>query len=255
MVFFVMPFADSHCHLDWFEKPLETIKNAEKEGVNGFFSCATNLGSMKKHLGLFSGEACVKIGLGLHPVDMLRLNEGEIEETLVFLEENASKCHAIGEIGLDYKYAKTQKERDLQETVFARQVGLAVRKKLPVVVHSRRAEKECLEILDFMGAKKVLLHWFTYSLQSIPAAIENGFFMSCGPVIFSSKKDLEAALAIPKELLLLETDCPVAFGGVRSDPVWVKRVAEKLSAQKKEPVEKIGRIAWENYSRLFDKKP
>ncbi|MDO8634180.1 MAG: TatD family hydrolase [archaeon] len=250
-----MKIADSHCHLGLFEKPLQVVENAKKHGIERFFSCATNLESMKKHLGLFAKEECVKTGLGLHPVDLLKLSEKEIGDSLAFLEENASKCHAIGEIGLDYKYAKTQKERDLQGKVFSTQVELAVKKKLPIAVHSRLAEQECLEILESLGAKKVLLHWFTYSKKSIPRAVENGFFMSCGPVIFSSKKDLEAALAIPQGLLLLETDCPVSFGGKQSDPTWVKMVANELSVHKKEPVEKIVQSAWKNYSRLFDNKP
>lgn len=249
-----MMFADSHCHLDWFENPLQVIKNAKKEGVRGFFSCATNPESMKKHLELFGKQQEVKIGLGLHPVDLLRLSETEVMGSIVFLEKNSSKFHAIGEIGMDFKYAKTSKERSLQENVFSTQVGLAVKKNLPLVVHSRLAEKECLEILESLGAKRVLLHWFTYSAKNVPQAVDNGFFMSCGPVIFSSKKDLQAALAIPSELLLLETDCPVAFSGKQSDPAWVKKVAQKLSIEKNEAIEQIAKNTFDNYLRLFDKK-
>lgn len=246
-----MPFCDAHCHLDWFDKPLDVIKRSLEKGVSSFFSCSTNLESMKKHLTLFSGNESIKIGLGLHPSDLLSLKENQVEEALVFLEKNIPKAHAVGEIGLDFKYAKSTAQRLLQEQVFVRQVELALQHGLPVAVHARYAEKKTMEILAGLGAKKVLMHWFTNSIESTQIASRNGFFMSVGPIIISSKEAREVAISIPENLLLLETDCPVEFLGKKSEPFWVEKVAKELSTAKETKPENIAKTTTKNYYSLF----
>lgn len=242
--------ADAHCHLDWFDNPKKVLENAKKEGVESVFSCSTNLESMKKHMA-FSGLNGLKIALGIHPGDLLKMTPDQANEAIAFLEKNISKADAVGEIGLDFKYAKTKEERAFQETVFRQQVKLAVGKNLPLVVHARYCEKKVIELLAEMNAKKVLLHWFTTSEEFVSLAAKQGFFMSCGPIIFSSEQAAGVSDKIPLDLLLLETDAPVEFGGMPSEPFWVKRVAEETAKRRKISFEKIVQITGKNYQSLF----
>ncbi len=243
--------ADSHCHLDFFPDLKPIIENAKKSGVGLVFSCSTNLDSMKKHLAFSSGFDMLKICLGVHPVDLLRMKKSEVKESLSLLEKSISKCAAVGEIGLDNKYAKTQKEKSLQEEIFRAQIRIAVENDLPVVVHARFAEEKAMAVLKEEGAKKVLMHWFTNSVESVKIAQKNGFFMSCGPIIHSSKEALSIAKEMPLGLLVLETDAPVAFLGKQSEPSWVKGVAEKLAKERGVKEDFLAKKTTQNALSLF----
>src|SRR3989338_5481603 len=220
---------DSHCHLDFFPDLKPVILRAKEHGVNSMVSCATGLASIKKHMAIQKEFGEVKICLGIHPVDFLKMKKNEAKKALLLVEKNASKCTAVGEIGLDNKYAKTVLEKRAQEEIFRLQVRIAVENDLPAVVHARFAEQKAMQVLKEEGAKKVLMHWFTNSIESVRIAQKGGYFMSCGPIIHSSKEALEIAKKIPQELLLLETDAPVSFLGRQSEPFWIKWVLEKLS--------------------------
>ncbi len=246
--------ADAHCHLDLFKEPKKALKNALDAGVESVFSCSTNLESMKKHLGVFSGQKRLKIALGVHPADLLFLPESQLDEALSFLEKNVSKAHAVGEIGLDFKYAKTKEQKKLQEDVFVRQLSLALKNKLPVVVHARFAEKKAMELLLGLASRKVLMHWFTNSFESVKMASDCGFFMSAGPIVFSSPEAALVASKIPLDLLLVETDAPVAFEGKQSEPSWIPRVGQKLAQDRGVSFTQLAEKTGQNYALFFDGK-
>lgn len=241
---------DAHCHLDCFENPKQAVLESIECGVSGFFSCSTNFVSMKKHLELRNLQG-VRIALGLHPVDLLGLTEKQCLACLEFVSEHVLLADAVGEIGLDFKHAVTLKQKEFQEKFFEMQVRLAVEKNIAVIVHSRNAEKRVLELLSNFDAKRVLLHWFSGSGELIQSACSKGFFMSVGPVVLFSRQALQASNAIPLDLLLLETDSPVAFKGKPSRPFWVKQVAKKIAKERKISLETVIKKTGQNFKSLI----
>jgi len=243
---------DSHCHLDFFKNLKPIVKKALLNNVNLMISCSTNTSSIKNHLNIQKEFKEIKICLGIHPGDFLRMGKNEVISGLKLIEKNIDKCSAIGEIGLDNKYAKTTSQKESQEELFRKQIRLSLDADLPVVVHARFAEKKTMEILSEEGAKKVLMHWFTNSLNSVKTATKKGFFMSCGPIIHSSKDALKIAKKIPLKNLLIETDSPVSFQAKQSEPFWVKDVAKKISSEKKMDFEELAEITTKNALNLFN---
>ena len=178
------------------------------------------------------------------------MTEKEINDSLVFLKQNISFCKAIGEIGVDFKHAKIQGQKEKQIELYKKQLLIAEEHSLPIVTHSRFAEKKSLEILsEFKG--KVLLHWFDGNKQSFFDGIERKYFFSVGPAVLFSQEYLAKAVSIPLDFLMLETDSPVEFGGKKAKPFWVKKVAEKLAEEKQIPLKEIEEKTTKNAEEFF----
>ncbi|MCR4336097.1 MAG: TatD family hydrolase [archaeon] len=241
---------DSHCHLDWFKNPAEIMENAKKKNVELVLSNATGKKSIEANLLLAEKFPNVKIALGIHPVDLLKMSETDQKEAFELIKNNLSKATAIGEIGLDHKYAdETQKE--FQEHLFRHFVDLAISNNLPCVVHARYAETQCLDILEGMQAKKVLMHWFTNSKKTSTRAVSLGYYLSCGPIILNDLPSAEIVKETPLENLLLETDAPVSFNGEQSEPSWIPKVCEKVAELKGVDFEVVSEVTGRNFNALF----
>ncbi len=245
--------ADSHCHLDWFKNPAKKVSNASDKGVSRMLSNATGAKSLRKNLALSEKFSAVHCALGLHPGNALSMSENETESSFAFVEKNIAHAAAVGEIGLDFKYAASKGQKNLQENVFRRFISLAADKNKPVVVHARYAESRCLDILEEMGAVKVHMHWFTNSKKTAARAVSLGFYISCGPIIFFDAASAEVVKLIPLENLLLETDAPVAFEGKESEPSWIPRVCGKVAELKGVSFAEVEAATGKNFSLLFKK--
>ncbi len=191
--------------------------------------------------------------VGFHPecLDALPENYIEILESLL---TRSDKIAAIGEIGLDYHYEGYDREKQLE--VFSRQIELANAHKLPVIIHSREATADTLEILRKLRPRGVV-HCFSGSYETAKEVLSLGLYIGfTGALTFkNAKKAVHALEAVPIDRLLLETDCPYmapdGYRGKRSDSRMIYRIAQKVSDQKGlTPQEVIDRTA-ENASRLF----
>ena len=242
---------DSHCHVDWFKNPEKIVKNALNNGVEVILSNATSIESISKNLVLARQFSCIKPVIGVHPVDLLRVSDEEVDFAFELVEKNISKAIAIGEVGLDYKYAKTQEQKNRQEVVFRRFIALAIKYNKPLVVHARYAESKVLDILEESGVTRVLMHWFTNSEKTSSRALDLGFFVSCGPIIISDVQSAKIASGFPLNKVLLETDSPVEFVGKKSEPSWIPLVCAKFAELKGVSVEEIEQITQKNYKKLF----
>jgi len=248
---------DSHCHLDWFRRPEKVLARAKEKNVRAIISCATNSGAITKNLALAQkfahGNCRVFVCLGLHPSDLLRMQKNEIDSAILLVRENcnAKGVVGIGEVGLDYKHAETPAQKKKQKEIFSRFIGIAKEKNLPLVVHSRFAERGAMELLRNGGAENVVMHWFTNSSASVKMAEDFGFYYTAGPAVMHYKKAGEVTAKMGLENLMLETDAPVEFAGKKSEPAWIPGVAEKVSellgADAKEVVQKTGA----NCARVF----
>ena len=180
--------------------------------------------------------------------------------TAIGLGEVARLCRepevvALGEIGLDYYYDRS--EREVQRKAFRRQLALARELDLPVVIHSRDAAQDTLEIVREYRPRGVV-HCFSYSAEQAREYVELGMYLGfTGVVTFpNAKKPLEAAAAVPLDRILIETDCPylapVPYRGRRCDSTMLHATADALAAAKGMSRDALLRAAWENAIRVYE---
>lgn len=231
---------DAHLHLDQFpdSSVVGVLDNAKKAGVEFVFANSVDLSSSKRNLDLAKKFSSVKPFIGLHPADVLKMNSQKIKETLKFVEMNAEKAFGIGEIGLDYKYAEKKEQQELQKNVFESQLEIAEKYSKPVNVHSRFVKKEVFDVLSKFKLKKIL-HWFFPSESQVEDIEKQGIYCSIGPSVFSLPEFLKKTDLLKPEKTLFETDAPVHYGGMESEPSWIKKVALTYSNHSSIPIEKI----------------
>lgn len=227
-----MGLIDAHCHLYSFPNIEDVVLHACDSGVTSAIVVAEDIVTMEKTLRVRDRfKEFVMPGLGIHPVNMLRMDQDEWEKAIGFLRSHAHEISCIGEIGLDYKYAKTEAQKEWQKEALHAQMDIASENRLPVNLHSRRALRQTMEEAITFHRKtglNALLHWFAHSRKLIKRTNEEEIFISVGPSILFSDEALGMALSIDPGLILIETDAPVPFNGKISHPAMAAKVAEKI---------------------------
>ncbi len=256
-------FVDSHAHIDGTEfdgDREEVIQRARDAGVSAILNIGTgdpHSGALERAVKLAEQHADIYTAIGTHPHDA-RLFDDTAEQVILKLLTESTRVIAWGEIGLDFHYDNSP--RDVQMKVFQRQLQLAREAKLPVIIHTREAEAETVEILKSQGARAGLtgiMHCFSGSGWLAQQAIDLGFYVSfSGIVTFKKAEELRTiATQVPLDKLLIETDCPflapVPFRGKRNEPGYVVEVARCLGALHEKTVEEMGQITSRNFARLF----
>ncbi|WP_042353280.1 TatD family hydrolase [Bacillus massiliigorillae] len=249
---------DTHAHLnaEQYEEDLEAvIERAQAEGVSKIVVVGFDKPTITKAMELAESYSFIYASVGWHPVDAIDMTEDD----LVWIEELAAhpKVVALGEMGLDYHWDKSPKE--IQKEVFRKQIALAKRVKLPIIIHNREATQDIMNILKEEGAEEVggIMHCFSGSAEIAKECIKMNFYISFGgPVTFKNAKNVkEVAAQIPLDRLLVETDCPYLtphpFRGKRNEPGYVKLVAEQIAELKNLSFEEIANITTENAKKLF----
>ncbi|MCP1156249.1 TatD family hydrolase [Bacillus infantis] len=249
---------DTHVHLnaEQFEEDLEeVIGRAQAEGVSHMVVVGFDRPTITKAMELAEAYDFIFACVGWHPVDAIDMTD----EDLAWIEELAAhpKVVAIGEMGLDYHWDKSPK--DVQKDVFRRQIRLAKKVKLPIVIHNRDATADVVEILREEGAGEVggIMHCYSGSVEVAKECLDMNFYISLGgPVTFkNAKKPKEVAEAVPLEKLLIETDCPYLaphpYRGKRNEPAYVKLVAEQIAELKGLAFKEVAEATTENAKRLF----
>lgn len=256
-------FVDSHAHIDGEEFDADrdaVVARAREAGV----VCILNVGTGDPHSGTLERAVSVAekyegvyAAVGVHPHDA-RLFDEAAERRLSQLVRASERVIAWGEIGLDYHYDHSP--RDAQREVFARQLRLAREASLPVIIHSREADDETVEILRDVWSDSELpgvMHCFGGSPQMAESVLALGFIISfAGNVTFKKAGNLrESARMVPLDRLFIETDCPyltpIPFRGRRNEPARVVEVARCLAELHEMTTEEIGRITAENFFRVF----
>ncbi|WP_163102918.1 TatD family hydrolase [Peribacillus alkalitolerans] len=249
---------DTHAHLnaDQFSDDLkEVIERAKEVGVSNIVVVGFDRPTITKAMELVETYDFMYASIGWHPVDAIDMKD----EDLAWIEELAShpKVVALGEMGLDYYWDKSPK--DIQKEVFRKQIALAKKVKLPIVIHNRDATQDIVDILREENAQEVggIMHCFSGSPETAKECVEMNFYISLGgPVTFkNAKKPKEVAEQIPLDRLLIETDCPYLAPhpnrGKRNEPSYVKLVAEEIAQLKEISYEEVARITTENAKKVF----
>lgn len=250
---------DTHAHLTdpRFEGEVEDIiKKSKDSTVEFIITSGADLSTSKKAAVLAEKFVGVFASIGVHPQDADSYND-EVEKELENLAKS-KKVIAIGEIGLEYLDGCVDK--DVQKQVFERQIKLAHKLNLPIVIHTREAIGDTMEILrknkDYL-IHGGTLHCFSESGEIAKEAIKLGLNISVGGVstFTNAKKVQEAIKSVPIENIILETDCPylapTPFRGQRNDPSFIPYIAENLARLKGLSVEEVAKITTDNARRLF----
>jgi len=255
-------FIDSHAHIDGHEFDAdreEVIQRAHAAGVAFILNVGTgdpHSGAFERAVELSKAHDSVYTAIGTHPHDA-RLYDDAAEEKIKTLINN-ERMIAWGEIGLDFHYDNSP--RDVQVEVFKRQLRAARECNLPVVIHTREAEAETIEILqsEYEGARRRgVFHCFSGSMELAQKAIEIGFMISFSGIVTFKKADelREIAKEVPLDRMLIETDCPyltpIPYRGKRNEPAYVVEVARCLAGLHGMEVEEMGHITEENFNRFF----
>lgn len=253
---------DTHCHLTDERLAGETeniIASLEADGLESVITVGYDEPSSREGAQLAARFADVYCTVGMHPHDASAATQ-DVYDEFVSLANGNPKVVAIGEIGLDYYYDLSP--RETQKKVFAEQLELARFLKLPVCLHVRDAYEDCRRILADHADKLtygVLLHCYSGSAEMVPVFGKfDAYFAFGGAITFkNARRNLEALLAVPRDRLLLETDCPymtpVPYRGQTNFPKYVNLVADKaaevLGLQRAE----VEDITTENAKRLFNR--
>lgn len=245
-------FIDLHCHIDMCEaKPSEIVERAKKAGVGIIANSGINPERIKKTLEFIAEFKEIRASLGIYPVEMLELSEAEIKKQFDIIRKNKDEVIAIGEIGMDLKEAQ---QIEKQKENFRKLIKLAIELDKPILVHSRKAEKECIDIIEEEGIKKVIMHCFSGNFNLVKRIIDNGWYMTIPTNITFSEHFQKIAKEAPIEQLFCETDSPFLHpekGKRNNEPANViesyKKIAEIKGISLKECEKKIE----ENYERLL----
>lgn len=253
---------DSHCHLNYDYAPKtadDLVREAHEAGITALVTVGTEISTIDAMVAISDRHEQVYHTVGVHPHEAVTISEGD----LALLEKAARhpKCRAIGEIGLDYHYDHSP--RDIQRKQLDDQLELALRVKLPVVIHARDAEEDLLAALT-RYAKRVpvgsipgVIHCFSGTEAFGQACIDLGFYISfSGILTFKTAEDLRVcAREFPLDRILVETDspflAPIPYRGKKCEPSMVRLTAQKIAEVRGVTLEEVAKATTANSRRVF----
>jgi len=252
---------DSHCHLNFpdFKEDLEgVITRARDAGVRVIQTICTEMAEFDEVKNIAEQYEGIYCSVGVHPNDSGATKITSAKELIA--KTSHPKVIGIGETGLDYHYEKT--DRELQKESFIEHIAAARESGLPLIVHTRDADEDTIEILSSEMAKgkfKGLIHCFTSSNHLAEKSIELGLYISVSGIItFKNAQTIRDAIKnVPMDRLLVETDAPylapIPYRGKRNEPSFVMYTNKMLSEIKFIPENNCANITTDNFFRLFDK--
>ncbi len=268
-----MNLVDVHCHLnhELFKKDIdEVLERARDAGVKRILLSGVNPEANKEVLQYVKKYSDIlRASLGIYPIDALGLtpdavglpyHQGKInlEEEFAFFEKNKKDITAIGEVGMDFHWAEKGKTYNEQAENFRKIIRFAIKLKKPLVIHSRKAERECVQILEEEIRNKeipVLQHCFSGKKEVIRRAAALGHYFSVPANIVKSSQFQSLVRIVDLKQLLTETDAPwLAPSGERSEPLHVQESIKMIAQIKGISIEEAALAVWENYMRVFGER-
>jgi len=255
----MIEFFDSHAHYNdekYNDDRDELIEKMYKEGITKIIIAGNSVETTRSALEIAEKYSHIYATAGIHPHDIENIDSDIIQ--IGELAKNP-KVIAIGEIGLDYYYTKENKEE--QKQAFIKQIELANKLDLPIVIHSRDAYIDTIDILKnkILPNKRGVFHCCQLNMELIKEALALGFNISfAGPVTFKNSKNVKDCLdLIPLDRLMIETDAPYLspepYRGTRNNSINMKITAQKIADLKEISLEKLAKITYENTLRIFEK--
>ena len=250
---------DSHCHLD--QEPLfndleNILKRSKEVGIEKLLTICTTFESFVKIKQLVKKDDIIYGTYGIHPHEA---KNDKVTKKLIIDEINANeKIIGVGETGLDFYYNFSDKINQIHS--FEEHIKASIELKIPLIIHSRNAEDEMLEIFNKYKNHdlKILMHCFTGSKKFAESLLDlNAYFSASGIITFKNSTDLQETFkSIPLEKTLIETDspylAPVPNRGKKNEPSFVKFTAEKLAEIKDISISKLVKSTTSNFNKLFN---
>lgn len=247
---------DTHAHIDMLEEPLaETIRLMAEHCVKKAVIPAVEVATLDKVIEVAESYSDFYAMVGIFPTEAKTYTQ-EVEEKLISLAQNP-KVKAVGEIGLDYYWDKSFV--DIQKEVFVKQIKLANKLNLPIVIHDREAHKDTFDLLkEYNQGSQVLFHCFSGSVEFMRECVKQGWYIALGGVVTfkNAQKMKDVARAVPLDKLVLETDSPyltpVPYRGKPNTPAYVGYVAQEIAKLREMPLDELVNITTENAERFFE---
>ncbi|MDN4495394.1 TatD family hydrolase [Ureibacillus aquaedulcis] len=252
-------FIDTHVHLnaDQYDEDLQqVIERAIEAKVEKMVVVGFDRKTIERAMKLADDYEFIYAVIGWHPVDAIDCTPEDLE----WIEQIAAhpKVVGIGETGLDYYWDKSPK--DVQQKLFRKQIHLAQKLELPIIIHNREATGDVVRILREENAASVggVMHCFSGSVETARECIDMNFMISLGgPVTFkNARQPKEVAKEIPLEHLMIETDAPYLaphpYRGKRNEPSFVPLVAEEIARQKELSVDEVAKATTSNAIKFFN---
>ena len=249
---------DTHVHLNaeqYVNDLDEVIERARENGIEKMVVIGCDRPTIERTMELIDEHEDIYGVIGWHPVDAIDCTDEDLE----WIEQLSKheKIVGIGEMGLDYHWDKSPK--DVQKDLFKKQIELAKRVNLPIIIHNREATEDCVAILKEMHAEEIggIMHAFSGDESVADEIIDMNFYVSLGGAVTFKNAQLpkDIAVHVPIDRLLVETDAPYLtphpYRGKRNEPAYVKLVAEKIAELRQISYEELARTTSENAKRLF----
>ena len=247
---------DTHAHIDMLEAPIElTLQLMKDFGVKKAVIPSVEVSSMEKVIAAAEADENIYAMIGIYPSEAKTYTQ-EVEDRMIELAKNL-KVKAVGEIGLDYYWDKSFV--DLQKEVYVKQILLANKLNLPIVIHDREAHNDAYDLLlEYNQSSKALFHCFSGSVEFMRECVKKGWYIALGGVVTfkNAVKMKDVAREIPLDKLVLETDSPyltpVPFRGKPNTPAYVRYVAEEIANLRQMPLNELIDITTNNAERFFE---
>jgi len=253
---------ETHAHYDdeQFDSGREALLASLPDcGIKRVVNIGASIASTQNSIELAEKYDYIYAAVGVHPSEISELNE----ERFAWLREltKLEKVVAVGEIGLDYYWDKEPKVQERQRYWFKRQMELAREAGLPIVVHSRDAAADTMQVMKEVHAEEIpgVIHCYSYSLEMAEEFIKMGYYIGVGGVVTfkNAKKLKETVEQIPLERILLETDCPYMapepYRGKRNDSTKIPYIVAKIAELKNVTPEKVEEVTWQNAMKFYGK--
>ena len=247
---------DTHCHLskEYYENIDKVIKENKEAGIDKIIVSSCDVSEYDEVIGYNKKYDLIYLSLGIHPEYASNTTDDDLKR-LESLLSNTSKIVALGEIGLDYHYTKENKNE--QKELFRKQLRLAEKLSLPVVIHSRDASQDTIDILKGFPNVKGVIHCFSGSLEVANIYIKMGYKLGIGGVVtFKNSKLSEVVENIPIESIVLETDSPFLtpdpYRGKKNSSKYLPYILKKISKIKGINYEECEKIIVNNTKSVFN---
>ena len=248
-------YIDNHCHIfsEYYDDIEKTINESFEKNVNILILSGCSKKDIIEGLDLIRKHKNVFMTIGFHPDEVDNVNEDDINWLEKLIKDN-NKIIGIGEIGLDYYWVKDNKEKQIE--LFEKQLKLAEKLNVPVVIHTRDATDDTLKILKKYKLKGII-HCFTGSIETAKEYIKLGFNIGIGGVITFKNTNLKDTIKeIPIDKITLETDSPyltpTPHRGEQNSPKYIPIIAEEIAKQKELSTKDVEKITTSNSISLFD---
>jgi TatD DNase family protein len=244
---------DIHNHIDFYkdEEIKAIVERARKNKVGIILINGVKPKNNRRILELTKKYKEVKASWGLYPIDALSMQDKDIDNEISFLKINKDNIIAVGEVGLDYK--EDEKEHEKQKEILRKIIKTAIELDKPLIIHSRKAEKDTIELLKKMKAKKVIMHCFNGNLKLVEKIIENKWYLTIPTNVVFAEHFQKVISQCPIEQLFCETDSPYLHPRKErnNEPANIIESYKKIAEIKNLPVEEVEKKIEENYKQLF----